>query len=230
MKRVQRKEEINVISYNEIKKNKEILAYIHKGNENLRLLGFTDHSEAHTGLVAERAAYILSEMGYTEHEQELVKIAGFMHDIGNTINRKHHAEYGGLLADTILRNLDISLEDRIMIVSAISHHDESTGGAMDAISAALIIADKTDVRRNRVCETDRSTFDIHDRVNYAVINNRLIVNVDDRDITLELEIDEKICTMYEYFDIFLQRMLMSRAAAEMLGAQFSLNVNGNKVL
>lgn len=219
-----------MISYQEIRQNEEIKAYIKRGNENLNVLGFTDHSAAHTCLVAERAAYILEEMGYSDHEQELAKIAGFMHDIGNTINRKHHAEYGGLLADSILRNMDMSIEDRITIVSAISHHDESTGGAKDAVSAALIIADKTDVRQNRVTEQDKSKFDIHDRVNYAVIGNRLTVNEDDKKITLELDVDESICTMYEYFDIFLQRMLMSRAAAEMLGAKFSLKVNGSKVL
>lgn len=218
------------ISYNEIKKNEEIRAFIRKGNANLGVLGFTDHSEAHSGLVAERAAYILREMGYSEHEQELAKIAGFMHDIGNAINRSRHAEYGALLADSILKNMDISLEDRITIVSAIAHHDESTGGATDVVSAALIIADKTDVRQNRVIEKDKTAFDIHDRVNYAVTGNRLIVNEEDRKIILELEIDENVCTMYEYFDIFLQRMLLSRAAAEMLGTKFRLMVNGNKVL
>lgn len=218
------------ITYKEIVKNEEILAYIKKGNENLQVLGFTDHSAAHTGLVANRAAYILEMLGYSEQEQELAKIAGFMHDIGNTINRKNHAEYGGILADSILRNLDISTQDRITIASAIAHHDESTGGATDAVSAALIIADKTDVRRNRVCETDKTAFDIHDRVNYAVIENNLDININKRCITLELFIDESVCTMYEYFDIFLQRMLLSRSAAEMLGAGFSLMVNGNKIL
>ena len=216
--------------YEDILNDKEIRAYIKKGNENLGVLGFTDHSEAHTALVAERSAYILSELGYSEKDQELAKIAGFMHDIGNTINRKHHAEYGALLADTILRNKDMSVEDRITVVSAIAHHDESTGGATDVVSAALIIADKTDVRQNRVTETDKSAFDIHDRVNYAVIGNKLNINVDDKIIVLELEIDESICTMYEYFDIFLGRMLMSRAAAEMLNGKFRLFVNGNKVL
>lgn len=225
-----KKSEENMITYKEIRNNEEIRGLIKKGNENLGVLGFTDHSEAHTGLVADRAAYILEEMGYSKEEQELARIAGFMHDIGNTINRKQHAEYGGLLADTILRNMDISVEDRITIVSAISHHDESTGGATDAVSAALIIADKTDVRQNRVTEKDKTAFDIHDRVNYAVIGNELTVNVDDKKITLELTVDESICTMYEYFDIFLQRMLMSRGAAEMLGAKFSLRVNGSKVL
>ena len=216
--------------YEEILNDKEIRAYIKKGNENLGVLGFTDHSVAHTTLVAERAAYILSELGYSEKEQELVKIAGFMHDIGNTINRKHHAEYGALLADTILRSKDMSVEDRITVVSAIAHHNESTGGATDVVSAALIIADKTDVRQNRVPEKDKSTFDIHDRVNYAVIGNELKINVDDKIIVLELEIDESICTMYEYFDIFLGRMLLSRAAAGMLGVKFSIRVNGSRVL
>lgn len=216
--------------YEDILNDKEIRAYIKKGNENLGVLGFTDHSEAHTALVAERAAYILSELGYSEKDQELAKIAGFMHDIGNTINRKHHAEYGALLADTILRNKDMSVEERITVVSAIAHHDESTGGATDVVSAALIIADKTDVRQNRVTETDKSAFDIHDRVNYAVIGNKLNINVDDKIIVLELEIDESICTMYEYFDIFLGRMLLSRAAAEMLGVKFSIRVNGSRVL
>lgn len=216
--------------FEEIRKNEEILGFIRKGNENLAVLGFTDHSEAHTGLVAHRAAYILNELGYSEHDQELAKIAGFMHDIGNTINRKNHAEYGGLLADSILKNMDIPLEDRLTIVSAIAHHDESTGGATDVVSAALIIADKTDVRQNRVTEKDKAAFDIHDRVNYAVLENKLDVNVDDKKITLELTIDESICTMYEYFDIFLGRMLMSRSAAEMLGVKFSLRVNGSKVL
>ena len=213
-----------------IRKNEEVLGFIKKGNANLAVLGFTDHSVAHTGLVADKAAYILSELGYSEHDQELAKIAGFMHDIGNAINRKNHAEYGGLLADSILKNTDLSLEDRITIVSAIAHHDESTGGATDVVSAALIIADKTDVRRNRVTEKDKAAFDIHDRVNYAVLENNLNINVDDKKITLELTIDENICTMYEYFDIFLGRMLMSRSAAEMLGVKFSLRVNGSKVL
>ena len=213
-----------------IRKNEEVLGFIKKGNANLAVLGFTDHSVAHTGLVADKSAYILSELGYSEHDQELAKIAGFMHDIGNVINRKNHAEYGGILADSILKNTDLSLEDRITIVSAIAHHDESTGGATDVVSAALIIADKTDVRRNRVTEKDKAAFDIHDRVNYAVLENNLNINVDDKKITLELTIDESICTMYEYFDIFLGRMLMSRAAAEMLGVKFSLRVNGSRVL
>jgi len=215
--------------YEDIKKNEEVLALIKKGNANLHVLGFTDHSEAHTSLVAERAAMILKEFGYSEHEQELVKIAGFMHDIGNAINRKNHAEYGGLLANDILKAYDLSIEDRITIVSAISNHDESTGRAMDAISAALIIADKTDVRRNRVRD-DIASFDIHDRVNYAVTGANLKIDLEKKEISLNLQIDESICTMYEYFEIFLGRMMMCRNAADMLGASFKLKANGVKVL
>lgn len=218
-----------MICFEDIKKNEEILAYIKKADKNLEVLGYTDHSAAHTSLVAERAAYILDVLGYSEHEKELAKIAGFMHDIGNAVNRKNHAEYGALLAETILRNTDLPLDDRVLIVSAIGHHDESTGGARDAVSAALIIADKTDVRRNRVRPNEKN-FDIHDRVNYAVTSNQLNIDPETRKITLEIEVDENICTMYEYFDIFLGRMLMSRAAAEMLDAKFRLFVNGNKVL
>lgn len=219
-----------MLTYKEIKKNEEVLAFLEKGNANLGVLGFTDHSKAHCTMVAERAAMILKDFGYGEHEIELAKIAGFMHDIGNAINRTHHAEYGALLANDILKNQDISLEDRVTIVSAIGHHDESTGGAKDVISAALIIADKTDVRRNRVRTKDKSNFDIHDRVNYAVKKAELKVDAEKKVITLNLQIDEAICTMYEYFEIFLGRMMMCRGAAEILGAKFKLMANGSKVL
>ena len=180
--------------------------------------------------VAHQAGKFLKKLGYSEHEIELAKIAGFMHDIGNCVNRSRHAEYGGLLANEILKGMNISLQDRVTVISAIGHHDESTGRAMDAVSAALIIADKTDVRRNRVREKEKATFDIHDRVNYAVTESKLSINAEEKTITLNLEVDEKICTMYEYFEIFLGRMMMCRSAAEMLGAGFRLRVNGSKVL
>ena len=218
------------MTYQDILKNEEVNAYIKKGNANLDVLGFTDHSQAHSGLVAERAADILEKLGYGEHEMELAKIAGYMHDIGNVVNRKNHAEYGALLANDILKDTDMLLEDRVIVVSAIGNHDEGTGGAKDPVSAALIIADKTDVRRNRVTEKETAKFDIHDRVNYAVTNTTLTVDKEKMEITLDLEVDESICTMYEYFDIFLGRMMMSRGAAEMLGAKFKLRVNGGKVL
>lgn len=218
------------MTYQEILKNEEVNAYIKKGNANLDVLGFTDHSQAHSGLVAVRAAEILEKLGYSEHEMELAKIAGYMHDIGNVINRKNHAEYGALLANDILKDTDMPLEDRVIVVSAIGNHDEGTGGAKDPVSAALIIADKTDVRRNRVTEKEAAKFDIHDRVNYAVTDTTLTVDAEKMEITLNLEVDENICSMYEYFDIFLGRMMMSRGAAEMLGAKFRLRVNGGKVL
>ena len=218
------------MTYEEIRHDAEVLALLEKGNANLGVLGFTDHSKIHCALVADRAAYILKTLGFSEKEQELAKISGFMHDIGNAVNRKHHAEWGGLLARDILKNYDLSLTDRITVISAISHHDESTGGAMDAVSAALILADKSDVRRNRVRTQEKAKFDIHDRVNYAVTGHALKVDKEAGKISLNLQIDEDICTMYEYFDIFLGRMMMCRSAAEMLGAKFRLTVNGGKVL
>lgn len=218
------------MTYSEIKNNEEVRELLRKGNEDLGVLGYTDHSEAHCAMVAQRAAFVLKKFGYSEQEQELAKIAGYMHDIGNAINRKNHAEYGAILANEILKNTDLSVKDRVQIISAIGNHDESTGGAKDVISAALIIADKTDVRRNRVRVKDKSTFDIHDRVNYAVTESKLKINMDKKVISLNLQIDESICTMYEYFDIFLGRMMMCRGAAELLGAKFKLTANGSKVL
>jgi metal-dependent HD superfamily phosphatase/phosphodiesterase len=218
------------MTYESIRNHPEVLALLAKGDHDLGVLGFTDHSTAHTALVAERAAYILRRLGYSEREQELARIAGFMHDIGNAINRKNHAEYGALLANDILKNLGMDMEDRIIVISAIGNHDESTGGARDAVSAALILADKTDVRRNRVRTQQPEKFDIHDRVNYAVTGSSLKVEPEEKKISLNLQVDESICSMFEYFDIFLGRMMMCREAAQMLGAKFRLTVNGGKVL
>ena len=218
------------MTYKEIKKNAEVLAYLKKGNDNLGTMGFTDHSDAHCAMVAERAAMILKKFGYLDHDIELVKIAGFMHDMGNAINRHAHAEYGALLASQILEKTDLPITDRAIIVSAIGNHDESTGGAVDPISAALIIADKTDVRRNRVRQKEMASFDIHDRVNYAVTEAKLKVNEEKKVITLNLKIDENICSMLEYFEIFLKRMLMCRRACEMLGAKFKMTANGSKIV
>jgi metal-dependent HD superfamily phosphatase/phosphodiesterase len=218
------------MKYKEIKDNEEVQALIAKGNENLGVLGFTDHSEMHASLVAERAAEILGSLGYKKKQIELVKVAAYMHDIGNAINRSRHAEYGAILANDLLKQKNIDIQERLTVVSAIAHHDESTGGATDVISAALIIADKTDVRRNRVRQKPKASFDVHDRVNYAVTRTDLVIDKEKKQITLNLEIDEKICTMYEYFDIFLGRMMMCRKASELLGVTFGLMVNGNKAL
>lgn len=218
------------MKYKEITKNKEISAYLKKGDANLGQLGFTDHSQAHCVQVACQAGKILERFGYSEHEIELAKIAGFMHDIGNAINRTHHAEYGALLANDLLKETNMSLEDRISVVSAIGNHDESTGSPEDIISAALIIADKTDVRRSRVRQKEITAFDIHDRVNYAVTESKLKVARDKSVIALNLQIDEKICSMYDYFEIFLGRMMLCRKSAEILGTTFKLTVNGRKIL
>lgn len=218
------------MKYKDILQNKEVKSLLKKGNDNLGMLGYTDDSEKHCAIVAKRAGMILKKFGYSEHEIELAEIAGALHDIGNAINRKNHGEYGAILAYSLLEKLDIPLTDRGIIVSAIGNHDESTGGAVDAVSAALILADKTDVRRNRVRNEEKSGFDKHDRVNYAVTNATVKVNVQKRSITLNLQIDEDICTMYEYFEIFLGRMMMCRKAAELLGAKFKLTANGSKVL
>lgn len=218
------------MTYKDIKNNQEVCEFIKKGNANLRVMGFTDHSEVHCTMVAERAAKILRTLEYSQKDIELVMVAGFMHDIGNCINRSRHAEYGALLANEFLEHTDMPISDRVMVVSAIGNHDESTGGAKDAVSAALIIADKTDVRRNRVVDKDYKNFDIHDRVNYAVTDNVLDVDKDKKEIALRLKLDENICTMYEYFDIFLGRMMMCRGAAEMLGVKFKLYANDSKIL
>ena len=218
------------MKYQEIVNNKEINAYLKKGDANLGTMGFTDHSKAHCIQVSHRAGKILEKLGYSKHDVELAKIAGYMHDIGNAINRTHHAEYGALLANDLLKETNMPMEDRITIVSAIGNHDESTGEAIDAISAALILADKTDVRRNRVRNKEKASFDKHDRVNYAVTSAAVKVNAQKHLIALNLQIDEEICTMYEYFEIFFGRMMMCRKAAEVLGARFKLTANGSKVL
>ena len=224
------KKEEKSLDYKKILENEEVKAFLKKGNENLGVLGYTDHSEKHCAIVAKRAGMILKEFGYSKREIELAEIAGALHDIGNAVNRKNHGEYGALLANDLLKNMRMSLEDRVLVVSAIGHHDESTGGAVDPISAALILADKTDVRRNRVRTKEKASFDKHDRVNYAVTSASVKLNPEKHVITLDLEIDESICTMYEYFEIFLGRMMMCRQAAEMLGAKFKLLANGSKIL
>ena len=213
------------MTFKEICKNEEINAYLKKGDENLGQLGYTDHSQAHCVQVARQAGKILERFGYSDHEIELVKIAGYMHDIGNAINRTHHAEYGALLANSLLKEMDMPLDDRITIMSAIGNHDESTGGPEDVISAALIIADKTDVRRSRVRNRSTINFDIHDRVNYAAEKSDVILELDSKTITLDLKINTEICAVMDYFEIFTGRMLLCRKAAEFLGLQFKLDIN-----
>ena len=217
------------MTYKEIIKNKEINAYLKKGNENLGQLGYTDHSQKHCMQVAHQAGKILKKLSYSEHEIELAQIAGYMHDIGNTVNRYDHAHSSAVLAYGILKEREMKLEDILTITSAIGQHDEETGTAVDAVSAALILADKTDVRRNRVQNPVPANFDIHDRVNYAALSSNLEIDPEKKVIHMRLELDDSICSVMDYFEIFLKRMLMCRRAAEMLGCRFKLTANGSKI-
>lgn len=215
--------------YKQIRENNEINLLIEQGNETLKELGYTEHSRKHAAKVAETAGKILEELGYEKHKIELAKIAGYMHDIGNAINRNDHAHSGAILAYQILKDTDLPLKDILVVATAIGHHDEKTGTAVDEVSAALILADKTDVRRNRVQNRNKATFDIHDRVNYASLSSRLIVEKEKQIIRMELELDDSICTVMDYFEIFLNRMIMCRRASELLNCKFKLMANGNKL-
>ena len=217
------------VDYKKVLKDKEINLLIEKGNRNLEVLGYTNHSQGHATLVAERAAMLLKELGYDAHTIELAKIAGYMHDIGNSINRKDHAHTGAIMAYQKLKELGMPLEDAITVAAAIVQHDESTGTAVDAVSAALIIADKTDVRRNRVQNKVKATFDVHDRVNYAALSTKVTVNQEKKVIGLEMELDDTICSIMDYFEIFLERMRMCKRATQILGYEFKFWANGHKV-
>ena len=217
------------ISYKDIRKNREINMLIDKGNSVLRTMGFTDHSTKHAAKVAARAGWILKSLDYSKHDIELGRIAGYMHDIGNSVNRSDHAHSGAILAYRILKDLGMPLEDAITVMSAIGHHDESSGTAVDPISAALILADKTDVRRNRVQNHIKESFDIHDRVNYAALSSQLEINREKKTLQMNLELDDNICSLMDYFEIFLERMIMCKRAAEVLGYRFKLVANGSKL-
>ena len=216
-------------SYDDIKKNNDINKMIEKGNSVLNAIGYTEHSHKHASIVAETAARLLSETGRSEKLISLAKIAGYMHDIGNCVNRNDHAHTGAILAFQILKELGMPVEDILTVTSAIGNHDESTGQPVDEVSAALILADKTDVRRSRVQNTNAAAFDSHDRVNYAVLSNKIVVNEDKKVIRLELALDDKICSVMDYFEIFLGRMIMCKRAAELLGYKFKITANGSKL-
>ena len=212
-----------MISYNDIKNDRAIKEYIKAADASLSALGYTEHSFAHVGKVADSAASILESLGYDAHTVELAKIAGYMHDIGNLVNRTEHSQSGAVMAFRILDNLGMEPEDIATVVTAIGNHDEGTGVPVNAVAAALILADKTDVRRSRVRNFDPATFDIHDRVNYSVTAARL--ELADGVIRLSLTIDTEISSIMDYFEIFLARMTMCRRAAEKLGLNFKLSIN-----
>ncbi len=219
-----------VVTFNEIKYNQTIKCYIDQADQSLKTLGFTEHSYAHVMKTAVTAEMILKTLGYSDREAELAKIAGYMHDIGNVVNRIDHAQSGAMLAFRLLDKLGMEPQEIALVISAIGNHDESTAAAVNPIAAALILADKTDVRRTRVRNQDLKTFDIHDRVNYAAEESKIYFSENNASIVLDLKIDTTICPVMDYFEIFLGRMLLCRKAAEYLGVKFELVINGQKLL
>ena len=219
-----------MITLEDVIKNAEVRAFIEGAQKQLQALGYTEHSYRHIGIVSKRTGEILQKLGYDEKTIELGKIAGYLHDIGNCVNRANHAHTGAILAYNILKEMGMPPEDRTEIVSAIGNHDEGTGTAVSAISAALILADKSDVHRDRVVNTNMSTFDIHDRVNYAVTNAELDIDENVRKVKLNLTIDTQICPVLDYFQIFMDRTMMSKYAAKYLQIWFELEINGTKLL
>ena len=219
-----------MLTFEDVKNNETIRTYIQRADESLIALGYTEHSFAHVTQVAETAGYILETLGYPARTVELVKIAGYLHDIGNLVNRVDHSQSGAVMAFRILDNLDCDPAEIATIVTAIGNHDEGTGLPVNAVAAALILADKSDVRRSRVRNDDLLTFDIHDRVNYAVEHADLAFSPDKSTLLLDLQIDTKLSSVLEYFEIFLERMLLCKRACTFFDVRFSMLVNGTSVL
>ncbi len=219
-----------MITLEEVKKNEEVEALIQGAQKQLDGLGYTEHSHRHISIVSKRAGDILEQLGYPERTVELARIAGYLHDIGNCVNRNDHAHSGAIIAYNILKDMGMPVEERTEIMMAIGNHDEGTGTAVSEISAALILADKSDVHRNRVTNKNLSTFDIHDRVNYAVTDAQLVLDEKQRKVMLKLTIDTKLCPVLDYFEIFMDRTMMSKYAAKYLNIWFELVINETKLL
>lgn len=218
------------VTFQDVKNSSEIRTYITQADASLTALGFTEHSFPHVEKCAEVAARILTGLGYSEQEIELARIAAFMHDMGNVVNRHGHNISGATMAFRILDNMGMDPADVAIVITAIGHHDDSTAFPVNAIAAALILADKTDVRRSRVRNTDITNFDIHDRVNYAVERSEVLLDVPNKTITLSLSINTQVCAVMDYFEIFLQRMVLCRKAAEFFELRFHLEINGQVLL
>lgn len=218
-----------MITYEELKKNEAVNAYITKADESLCALGYTEHSFAHVVKVADTAKYILERLKFSEKEIQLVQIAAYLHDIGNLVNRVDHSQSGAVMAFRILDKLGMEAEDIATVVTAIGNHDEGTGVPVNAVAASLIIADKSDVRKSRVRNIDTSSFDIHDRVNYSVDSATLDI-IDDEILELHLKIDTEFSSIMDYFEIFLNRMVMCKKASETLGLRFRLVINGQQII
>ncbi len=218
------------MTYEELKNDETIKTYIQKADESLQALGYTEHSFAHVCQVAETAGYILNTLGFDERTVELAKIAGYLHDIGNLVNRVDHSQSGALMAFRILDIRHFAPEDIAIITTAIGNHDEGTGVPVSAVAAALILADKSDVRRSRVRATDPTTFDIHDRVNYSVTKAELKINEAHTIVKLKLSVDTRFSSVMDYFEIFLNRMILCRKSAEKLGLTFKLIINEQQLI
>lgn len=219
-----------MLTYEEVTASEAIKTYIVRADESLAALGFTEHSFAHVVHVAQTAGYILETMGYDSRTVELAKIAGYLHDIGNLVNRKDHSQSGAVMAWSILNDMGCDPAEVATIVTAIGNHDEGTGVPVNAVAAALILADKADVRRSRVRNSDISTFDIHDRVNYSVRKSSLKINEEKTLVKLKLTVDTKYGSVMDYFEIFMGRMILCRKAAEKLGLQFKLIINEQQLI
>jgi len=218
------------MTYEQVKQDKAVRTYIAQADESLRALGFTEHSYAHVTLCAEKTAYILETLGYPERTVELGRIAAYLHDIGNLVNRVEHSQSGAVMAFRILDNMGFEPEEIAAITTAIGNHDEGTGVPVSPMAAALILADKSDVRRSRVRNSDPASFDIHDRVNYSVTKAELKINEAKTLIKLKLTVDTHMGSIMDYFEIFMNRMLMCRKAAESLGLQFKLMINEQQLI
>ena len=219
-----------MITLEDVIENEEVKAFINAAQKQIDALGYTEHSYRHIGIVSKRTGEILEKLGYEPKVIELGKIAGYLHDIGNCVNRVDHAHSGAILANNILKEIGMSAEDRAEITMAIGNHDEETGTAVSAISAALILADKSDVHRDRVANQNMATFDIHDRVNYVVTEANLEIRENERKVILNLKIDTEICPVLDYFQIFMDRTMMSKYAAKYLDIWYELVINGTKLL
>ena len=219
-----------MIKLQDVKQNPEVEALIKGAQKQLNALGYTEHGHRHISIVAKRAGDILEKLGYPERTIELARIAGYLHDIGNCVNRVDHAHSGAIMAYQILKEMGMPVEERTEIMMAIGNHDENTGTAISEISAAIILADKSDVHRDRVTNTNLATFDIHDRVNYAVTDACLDLDAETRKVRLELKIDTEICPVLDYFEIFMDRTMMSKYAAKYLNIWFELVINDTKLL
>ena len=213
------------MTYEQIRQDEAVKIYIRQADATLAALGYTEHSFAHVGRVAEIAGYVLETMGYPERTVELGKIAGYLHDIGNLVNRVEHSQSGAVMAFRLLDKMGFPAEEICTVVSAIGNHDEGTGVPVNPVAAALILADKSDVRRSRVRVSDIKDFDIHDRVNYSVTKSELKINEKKTNVKLKLTVDTHFSPVMNYFEIFMNRMILCRTAAEALGLDFKLIIN-----